>query len=315
MIPLLHSIEAAESWKVAVKNLWKTQRLILIFSILTSALLLTASILLLSGIMVDDDITDLSVILIIAACIVGFAGVCFAIATYIFQWMFYFDLKRWGQSAPTSLTGNIRTLATCTLVTLIGGIVAGFFNSFSIIPYAGIIASIMSSLVSLGVFGFEIIKFVMFIRIKNDQAMPYMARTGASNIFCSYIVGIITGVVSAIVLSIAMVSFFVGALSEDNTYSEYEYVEEYNYDDAYETTESSLLSGIFGQSIDDIDDEEIEEFFDNASNSTAMVTLLIIGILIIMFGSITSYILYYYGWWLISKSELELLPERVNNDN
>lgn len=330
MIEFRNSFDAAESWKTSVKNLWKTQRLILIFGILSGVLLLTASILLFSGIMAAENISNLSLILIITACVCGFAGVCFAIATYICEWIFYFDLKRWGQCAPLSIAGNIRTLATCTLVTLIAGIVTGFFDSFSVIPYIGIVTSIISALVGLCALVFEIIKFVMIIRMKNAPDMPYMAKRGAANLFYSYIISFVVVIFSIVFICGTAISFFASVFTNsDDTHSEYEYVEEYNYyyEDDYdsdcdvlyeESSNVSLLSGIIGNTFNDIDDEdleEIEDMFDDAISSLLTVVLFLTGLFVFIFGSIISVIFYYYGWWLISKSELEVLPERVSNDN
>ncbi|MBO5882546.1 MAG: hypothetical protein J6Q21_04835 [Alistipes sp.] len=333
MIEFKHSLETAERWKMAVKSLWKTQRMILIFGILTGVVMLGVAITLMSGVLAIDDAEELSVVLIVIACILGFVGICLSIVTYIYQWVFYFDLKRWGELAPRSLAGNIRTLATCSLVTLITGIVASFFDLFSAIPYVGIVTAIISALVGLCSLVFEIIKFVMFIRLKNAPDMPHMAKVGTKNIFWSYIVTFATVILSAIFLFSSAVALFAVILNEEEaTYSEYEYDydDEYDYyyeDDYYEddvavavaveeSNSGSLLAGIKNLSdIDDEDVEELEEFFDNATASTIAIVLFLIGILTFLIGCIASVILYYYGWWLISKSELETLPERSTTES
>jgi hypothetical protein len=129
------------------------------------------------------------------------------------------------------------------------------------------------------------------------------------------------------------VALFAVILNEEEaTYSEYEY--EYDYDDEYdyyyeddyyeddvavaveESNSGSLLAGIKNLSdIDEEDVEELEEFFDNATASTIAIVLFLIGILTFLTGCIASVILYYYGWWLISKSELETLPERSTTES
>lgn len=317
MIEFKHTLEAAENWKVAVKSLWKTQRMILIFGILTGALLLVAAIMLMSGIWAIDDAEGLSVMLIIMACILGFMGISLSIVTYVYQWIFYFDLKRWGECSPLSLAGNIRTLATCTLVTLIAGIAISFLNIFSTIPYIGIATAIISMLVGLCSLVFEVMKFVMFARMKNDSNMPYMAKAGAKNIFASYIVTFATVILSLTFLFVSAVGLFAVLINEeDTTYSVYEYEYEYEYDyyedDIEEYDRGSLIADITSMSdIDDEDIAELEALFDNATASTIVITLFLIGMLTLLAGSIASVALYYYGWWLISKSELEVLPERT----
>ena len=60
-------------------------------------------------------------------------------------------------------------------------------------------------------------------------------------------------------------------------------------------------------------DDEFDELFDDFTDSELSLVLLFIGFIIIVCGSIVYVVLYYRGWWLISKSELPVLPEPVED--
>ena len=84
-----------------------------------------------------------------------------------------------------------------------------------------------------------------------------------------------------------------------------------DYDDVEEMT---LLSGIVDGDIMSMSDEEFDGLIDSFTDSVAVVVLLLIGFVISLGGVIARVVLYYRGWWLISKSELPVLPESVESD-
>lgn len=322
-------MEAAQRWKEAVGKLWKTQRSVLIFSVSCASLIILACILLASGVILSFDTPSLGVTLIIIASLFGIAGFGLGVVAYVFQWIFFYDLKRWRDAAPVALSENIRVLAVCTLVSLIATICSTFFDSFSIIPYVGIVMSIVSSLIGFVVLIAEITKFVMFIKLKHAQEMPPVARRGAAHIFYSYIVNFVCTIIGGTFLGVSVMAFVINEANNNfdrdddyydeaysyNEYEEYEYEFEYVDDNITDNDFNlSILPGIIGSNLENLSEDDIEDFFDDITDSIVAVILFIIGFGIALAGTITHMILYYRGWWLISRSEFEPLPKQSVTD-
>lgn len=322
-------MEAIERWKDAVTKLWKTQRSVLIFGATGASLIIIACMLLASGVILSFDTPSLGITLIIIASLFGIIGFGLCVVAYIFQWIFYYDLKRWRDVAPAALSENIRVLAVCTLISLIATVGSCFFDSFSIIPYVGIVMSIFSSFISIVIFIAEITKFVMFIKLKSAEEMPHVARRGAAHIFYSYIVNFACAIIGGIFLVCSVVAFVIDEADNNfdwdddcyeetycyDEYEEYEYVFEYvDNDPADDNSRLSLLPGIIGSRLENLSEDDIEDFCDEITDSIVAVLLFIIGFGIAIAGLITRLILYYRGWWLISKSEFEPLPEQSITD-
>ena len=304
-----HTIESAQRWKAAVEKLWKTQRSVLIFGVSSSVLATLAATLLAMGIVLSFDTPILGTTLIIFAALFGIAAFVFAVIMYVKNWVFYFDLKRWQESSPLTLSNNIRTLAICTLITLISVLVAGFFDSFSVIPYVSIVTSAISSLVGFCAFVAEIVKLVTYYKLKGAEDMPAGAKSGTRSIFYSYIVNFVCAFIGMIFISGSIVAFGINYI-DDNHHNEYGYYDDdLDYLDDYDETDNRLLTGILGKDFDDLTEEDIEDFYDEITDSAAAVALFILGFVVILVGTIIKMLLYYRGWWLVSKSELEVLPE------
>ena len=324
-------MEAIERWKDAVTKLWKTQRSVLIFGATGASLIIIACMLLASGVILSFDTPSLGITLIIIASLFGIIGFGLCVVAYIFQWIFYYDLKRWRDVAPAALSENIRVLAVCTLISLIATVGSCFFDSFSIIPYVGIVMSIFSSFISIVIFIAEITKFVMFIKLKSAEEMPHVARRGAAHIFYSYIVNFACAIIGGIFLVCSVVAFVIDEADnnfdwDDDRYDEayyYDEYEEYEYEYEFEYVDDdiadddfnlSILPGVLGSSLENLSEDDIEEFFDDITDSIVAVILFIIGFGIALAGTIARLILSYRGWWLISKSEFEPLPEQSITD-
>ena len=317
MTPYNQSVEAAQMWKSSVERLWKTQRSVLIFGAIGTILLVIAMILLFCGFALASDGSQWSVAMITIFVLFAIAGFGFSIVAYVKQWVFYFDLKRWGESSPMPIAESVRVLAICTLVSLILTIISPVFQNVSIVVIFGII----SSFVSMAIFVVEIVKFVMYIKLRTADAMPAVAKQGATSIMISYIVNIACTIVGVIfVVSAAVTSFVVEDIDSgyafiDDDYYDDDYVEYYDdvldYDDVEEMT---LLSGIVDGDIMSMSDEEFDGLIDSFTDSVAVVVLLLIGLVISLGGVIARVVLYYRGWWLISKSELPVLPESVESE-
>lgn len=308
-----HTIESAQRWKTAVEKLWKTQRSVLIFGVSSSVLVTLAATLVAMGIVLSFDTPVLGTTLIIFSALFGIAGFVFAVIAYVKNWVFYFDLKKWQESSPITLSNNIRTLAICTLITLISVLVAGFFDSFSFIPYVSIVTSAISSLVGFCAFVAEIVKLVTYYKLKGAEDMPEGGKSGTASIFHSYIVNFVCAFIGVIFISGSIVAFGINAMNDHRTYdidSEYGYYDDdLDYLDDYDDMDNGLLTGILGKDFDDLTEEDIEDLYDEITDSEVAVALFILGFLVILVGTIIKMLLYYRGWWLVSKSELEVLPE------
>ena len=308
-----HTIESAQRWKAAVEKLWKTQRSVLIFGVSSSVLATLAATLVIMGFVLSFDTPVLGTTLIIFSALFGIAAFVFAVIAYVKNWVFYFDLKKWQESSPLTLSNNIRTLAICTLITLISVLVAGFFDSFSVIPYVSIVTSAISSLVGFCAFVAEIVKLVTYYKLKGAEDMPTGGKSGATSIFHSYIVNFVCAFIGMIFISGSIVAFGINAMNDHRTYdidSEYGYYDDdLDYLDDYDDMDNGLLTGILAKDFEDLTEEDIEDLYDEITDSEVAVALFILGFLVILVGTIIKMLLYYRGWWLVSKSELEVLPE------
>lgn len=321
MTPYQQSVEAASKWKAAVEKLWDTQRSILIFGAIGTVSIFVACILLIVGLVLSEGATGMGTALIVSFALLCIAGLAFMVVAYVKQWVFYFDLKRWEESAPASLSDNIRTLAICTLISLIATIVAGVFQNLSFVLFFGFI----SSTVSFAAFAVEIVKLVMFIKLSGASAMPAVAKRGLTNIMTSYIVSFACSIFGVIIIVSSIITYVVSTVDGDSYDWDDDYYEHYDADDVFDydvddvfdyddnLSVNTLLSGVTGSGIADMSDDEFDEFFDDFTDSELSLVLLFIGFIIIVCGSIVYVVLYYRGWWLISKSELPVLPEPVED--
>lgn len=316
MTPYQQSVEAASKWKAAVEKLWNTQRSILVFGAIGTVSLIAACVLLIVGIVLSADATGMSTALIVSFALFGIAGLAFVVVAYVKQWVFYFDLKRWQESAPVSFSDNIRILAICTLISLIAAVVMGVFQNLSFILFFGFV----SSTISFAAFAVEIVKLVMVIKLSGAKDMPFVAKQGLTNIMISYIVYFACAIVGVCVITSAVITGFIESADsygwDDDHYEHYadDDMLDYDADDIFDYDDVSvgtLLSGIKGTGVTNISDDEIDELFDLFAEAEVAVVLLCIGFVIILCGGVASVVLYYRGWWLISKSELPLLPEPV----
>ena len=286
MTPYQQSIEAAKSWKEAVEKMWQTQRSILKVSLIGLGLMIIAFALLFTGMMISS-IDDLATLCLIFFFLFVVASCVFYIIAYVKQWTFFFDLKRWKNASPAALVGNIRILSICTLVTLIGAAASGVISGFTSIPYIGIIASVFSCIIS-------------------TLEAPAKVQEGAKSIFLSYIVNYATAIIAAMFLGIALTTVIFNAIDNDYDYYNESYAY-YDYDDDFDDAlEDIFLSGMM--------EENLEDAYDDLTDSTLAAIAFIIAFITLFCGAIARLVLYYRGWWLISKSELPVLPEPIEEE-
>jgi hypothetical protein len=61
-------------------------------------------------------------------------------------------------------------------------------------------------------------------------------------------------------------------------------------------------------------EENLEDAYDDLTDSTLAAIAFIIAFITLFCGAIARLVLYYRGWWLISKSELPVLPEPIEEE-
>lgn len=305
MTPYQQSIEAAKSWKEAVEKMWQTQRSILKVSLIGLGLMIIAFALLFTGMMISS-IDDLATLCLIFFFLFVVASCVFYIIAYVKQWTFFFDLKRWKNASPAALVGNIRILSICTLVTLIGAAASGVISGFTSIPYIGIIASVFSCIISTLLLAADIVTIVMFVKLKNAAEAPAKVQEGAKSIFLSYIVNYATAIIAGMFLGVALTTVIFNAIDNDYDYYNESYAY-YDYDDDFDDAlEDVFLSGMM--------EENLEDAYDDLTDSTLAAIAFIIAFITLFCGAIARLVLYYRGWWLISKSELPVLPEPIEEE-
>lgn len=295
MTPYQQSVEAANQWKMAVRKLWNTQLLITIFSLIAIA----SFIALLSVILYAPIGKGVAPITIFSV-LFGIALLC----TYVTQWVFVFDLRRWKKSAPVSFATYIRVLMICMITSLVCGILASFKLDD------------LNVLISNIAFVASVVQFVMFIKLKNDVEMPSDAKRGLRRIVAAYIVSVV-GVIVGITFMVSAIiyhsdkSYMRIFVDEDfaDDYEEY-YEDMYDDDGDYLVASHGIMSGIIG----DVSEEELVEMVDDFLAAKSVITLLVMGCIICAVASILYMILYLRGWYIISKSELPVLPESVESE-
>ncbi len=329
MTPYQQSIEAAKSWKEAVGAMWKRQRTMLYLGIACIALLLIGLVMLCIGVDTFEDTPSVGTPLIMISIIVMLMMLIPAIVSVVMMWIFYFDVRKWQNAAPESLKKSIKLLSLGLLITLIASVAASVIGGFTTIPYIGVGAQMLNSLVECAAIAGTVIQFIAFIRLRKANDMPELAKQGAHNIFLYYIISFAVTALGSIIMIFAVISLAFsafdnldytanddsevsGLLAGIDSYYEYEEYDDY---DELETEEENdiLLSGIWDSMGDEMTDEDIE-FLNALGDATGALVAFILAFVILIGGGIVAMYYYYRGWWLISKSELPVLPEPIKDE-
>ena len=325
MTPYQQSIEAAKSWKEAVGAMWKRQRTMLYLGITCIALLLIGLVMLFIGVGTFEDTPSVGTPLIVISIIVMLMMLIPAIVSVVMMWIFYFDVRKWQNAAPESLKKSIKLLSLGLLITLIASVAASVIGGFTTVPYIGVGAQMLNSLVECAAIAGTIIQFIAFIRLRKANDMPELAKQGAHNIFLYYIIAFAVAALGSIIMIFAVISLafsafdnldytanddseFSGLLAGIDSYYEYEEYEEYEEFDAYEENDDILLSGIWDSMGEDI------AFLNALGDATGALVAFILAFVILIGGGIVAMYYYYRGWWLIGKSELPVLPEPIEEE-
>lgn len=334
MTPYQQSIEAAKSWKEAVGAMWKRQRTMLFLGIACIALLLVGLVMLCIGLVTIDESQSVGTPLIVTSIIIMLMMLVPAIVSVVMLWIFYFDVKRWQNAAPESLKKSIKLFSLGLLITLIASVAASVIGGFTTIPYIGVGAQMLNSLIECAAIAGAIIEFIAIIKLRKADDMPELAKQGAHCIFINYIISWAVAAVGTIIMIFAAVAlaFSVfdklddagyndsevgGLLAGIDDYYEYEEYEEYNEYDGLEVHEENYnisWSGILGSMNEELTDDEVNELLDALDDAEGAWIAFIVALLIMIGGGIVAMYYYYRGWWLISKSELPVLPEPIEEE-
>jgi hypothetical protein len=330
MTPYQQSIEAAKSWKEAVGAMWKRQRTMLFLGIACIALLLVGLVMLCIGLVTIEESQSVGTPLIVTSIIVMLMMLVPAIVSVVMLWIFYFDVKRWHKAAPESLKKSIELFSLGLLITLIASVATSVIGGFTTVPYIGVGAQMLNSLVECAAIAGTVIQFIAFIRLRKANDMPELAKQGAHNIFLNYIISFAVTALGSIILVFAVMSLAFsafdnldytanddsevsGLLAGIDSYYEYEEYDDY---DELETEEENdiLLSGIWDSMGEEITDDEDIAFLNALGDATGALVAFILAFVILIGGGIVAMYYYYRGWWLISKSELPVLPEPIEDE-
>ena len=323
MTPYQQSIEAAKSWKEAVGAMWKRQRIMLYLGIACLALLFVGMALLFSGLSSIEDAPSAGTPLLIFGIVVLLIMLAPAITSVVMMWIFYFDVRRWQNAAPESLKKSIKLFSLGLLTTLIAAAASGVIGGFTTVPFIGGAAEVLSSLIEGAGFAGMILEFIAIIRLRKADDMPEFAKQGAQSLFINYIISFVVTAVGSIIMVFAIISLAFNTLdnyddidSYDSNFSNIwtDVDEEYDDYEEFEDSDNVFLSGIWDSMADEFTDEEDLAFLNSLEDAEGAIAAFIIALVIMIGGGIVAMYYYYRGWWLISKSELPVLPEPIDDE-
>lgn len=319
MTPYQQSIEAAKNWKEAVGAMWKRQRIMLYLGIACLALLFVGMALLFSGLSSIEDAPSVGTPLLIFGIVVLLIMLAPAIISVVMMWLFYFDVRKWHNAAPESLKKSIKLFSLGLLITLIAAAASGVIGGFTTVPFIGGAAEVLSSLIEGAGFAGMILEFIAIIRLRRADDMPELAKQGAQSLFINYIISFVATAVGSIIMVFAFISLTFNALDNYDDIDSYDsnfsniWTDVDDYEE-FEDSDNVLLSGIWDSMDDEFTDEEDLAFLNSLEDAEGAIAAFIIALVIMIGGGIVAMYYYYRGWWLISKSELPVLPEPIEDN-
>jgi hypothetical protein len=334
MTPYQQSIEAAKSWKEAVGAMWKRQRTMLFLAIACIALLLVGLVMLCIGLVTIDESQSVGTPLIVTSIIIMLMMLIPAIVSVVMLWIFYFDVKRWHNAAPESLKKSIELFSLGLLITLIASVATSVIGGFTTVPYIGVGAQMLNSLIECAAIAGAIIEFIAIIKLRKADDMPELAKQGAHCIFINYIISWAVAAIGTIIMIFAAVALAFSVVDElDDAdyndsevggllagiddyydYDEYDDYEEYDEIEVYEESFDISSPGFWDSINEELTDDEVNELLDALDDAEGAWIAFIVALLIMIGGGIVAMYYYYRGWWLISKSELPVLPEPIEEE-
>ncbi len=339
MQKLKYYLAVPNNWSEAVQKLWRIKRATLAMnvSIVAIAVVMIAVFWFTAAILISElDNVATPVFLFLAT--LYFAGFILSLFIYILEWIFYINIKRWQGVAPEQLKDNIKRFSLYIIIALIATLVSYFLNKFTHTPYISIIANAILFPTFIAIVVAEIGKFLTISKMRKAEDMPTKARKGMLHLFYSYIIKYGAYIVGILFLFLAVI---VASFDDDVDYENFGiYGEMYAHevwidDDEYLDIEDlqhiepyygygwyiGNFSELFSHDMNEIDDildgllycakYDCEEMIDEITDNDAVTFLSSTGLIIIALGAIIAFFLHYRGWWLVSKSEFDTLPEHT----
>lgn len=310
------SAEKAIQWKQAVERLWRNQRTVLLLSIATLVLVYGGM-----GILYSTSTAGF----VVAFAMIGL-GIAASFAIYIVQWIFFARLKAWANVVHPNDKGKVKLFYIAQLITLIVSAVMVVCAMFSAIPIVNIIALGFISIASLGAFAAIIMQFVAIARLRNSDTLPAKAARGVKSLFWYYIVYWCTYIIGYAIFIIGFMGLYASLLVNINEFdnilddptAEY-YFDNYDNDeyDSYSVEDEPEFGSEFTKGLEEMKDANGLAFhlLTKAAESNPIFAIIaVLGYVFMIIGAFIAMVFYYRGWWLISKSELEIRPEPTNID-
>ena len=329
------------SWSEAVQRLWSIKRKTMFLT--ASAAVLTVfmiAIFWFTAAILLNEIDNIATPVFIFLGALYFIAFLACLITYLLEWLFYINLKKWEDVAPEQLKGGIKRYALFAFVMLIATAVVYFLDKFTHTPYISIIANAILLPAILAVIGAEIGKFVTVIKMRKAEEMPQEAKSGFTLLYYSFIAKYGSYILGAICLFISLIAAMVDDdvdFEEFGTYGNMFAYNEWVANDMigyYELEKITPYYGyewyadnigeLFKHDLNDIDylldglmrciRYDCEEAIDELTDSDVFSFFSITGLVIIALGAILSFVLHYRGWWLIAQSDIEPTAKPVTED-
>jgi hypothetical protein len=306
----------------------------LFLAIACIALLLVGLVMLCIGLVTIDESQSVGTPLIVTSIIIMLMMLIPAIVSVVMLWIFYFDVKRWQNAAPESLKKSIKLFSLGLLITLIASVATSVIGGFTTVPYIGGGAQMLNSLIECAAIAGAIIEFIAIIKLRKADDMPELAKQGAHCIFINYIISWAVAAIGTIIMIFAAVALAFSVVDElDDAdyndsevggllagiddyydYDEYDDYEEYDEIEVYEESFDISSPGFWDSINEELTDDEVNELLDALDDAEGAWIAFIVALLIMISGGIVAMYYYYRGWWLISKSELPVLPEPIEEE-
>lgn len=328
-------VATPENWNEAVQMLWRVKRTTLLLNLYVIALtVVTTAIVWFTAAILISALNNIAVPIFLILIILYITGVIACLCIYLLEWLFYVNIKRWQGVAPAEFKSGIKSFSTYILIFLIATPLVYFLEKFTHTHYITYIASAIQLPVIIAIIASEIGKFTAIMKLRRVAEMPSIAKRGLSHIFYSYIlkygsyaVGIIFLFMSLIVMSFDKDIKYEQFGQHGEIYANAVWANNSQNDEASKHLTQyygygwyiDKFSDIFDHKLSEIDDildglmhcvrEDFEEAADEIADNDAITFLSLTGVIIIAMGAILAFAIYYRGWWLISKSEIDTLPE------
>jgi hypothetical protein len=286
------------------------------------------------GLVTIDESQSVGTPLIVTSIIIMLMMLVPAIVSVVMLWIFYFDVKRWHNAAPESLKKSIELFSLGLLITLIASVATSVIGGFTTVPYIGGGAQMLNSLIECAAIAGAIIEFIAIIKLRKADDMPELAKQGAHCIFINYIISWAVAAIGTIIMIFAAVALafsvfdelddadyndsevggLLAGIDDYYEYDEYDDYEEYDEIEVYEESFDISSPGFWDSINEELTDDEVNELLDALDDAEGAWIAFIVALLIMIGGGIVAMYYYYRGWWLISKSELPVLPEPIEEE-